>query len=301
MPSSSNIPEASSFESIPDKVLVLGTAQLGMDYGITNLSGRISSEEALRILEGAWRAGIRHFDTAPGYGSEKLLGEFVSAHSIQSEIHCLTKIPRVPNGAKWSEFTRRSIDRSLEALRCDRIEALFFHHPGDQYALDTGRVQLMSEWPINHIGVSIYDPAEIAKCPDPSVDPVYQFPLNVFDRRFEQTDIDPSRAYARSVLLQGVLANSERLRPNAPVALRELQTRYHQFLRRKDIDPLAFALGYVLGSPCCRHVLIGVANFQELRQIVFALKYDPEQELLQEFLKQFGNIDHETLDPRTWS
>ncbi len=54
--------------------LVLGTAQFGMDYGIANVGGKPLKKEVFRILDLAWEKGVRRFDTAPGYGSEALLG-----------------------------------------------------------------------------------------------------------------------------------------------------------------------------------------------------------------------------------
>ena len=73
--------------------MVLGTAQFGMDYGITNLSGKPTKKEVFNILSLAWKRGIRRFDTAPSYGSENLLGEFIAANGLQNEIKILTKIP----------------------------------------------------------------------------------------------------------------------------------------------------------------------------------------------------------------
>ena len=51
--------------------MVLGTAQFGMDYGIANLMGKPTRKDVLSILALAWEKGVRRFDTAPGYGSEK--------------------------------------------------------------------------------------------------------------------------------------------------------------------------------------------------------------------------------------
>ena len=39
--------------------LVLGTAQLGMPYGIANRSGQPDASQARAIVEAAWEAGIR--------------------------------------------------------------------------------------------------------------------------------------------------------------------------------------------------------------------------------------------------
>lgn len=54
------------------------TTPLG--YGCASLMGRLSKRESRRILDAAFDAGIRHFDTAPLYGygeSEALLGDFL--------------------------------------------------------------------------------------------------------------------------------------------------------------------------------------------------------------------------------
>src|SRR5438067_13409029 len=55
--------------------LALGTAQFGLDYGITNTRGRITAGEAASLLRQAWDGGVRVLDTARAYGnSEEVLG-----------------------------------------------------------------------------------------------------------------------------------------------------------------------------------------------------------------------------------
>ena len=55
---------------------VLGTAQIGNRYGITNDSNPMVSADAALILDAARQRGIAALDTAPGYGdSEHVLGE----------------------------------------------------------------------------------------------------------------------------------------------------------------------------------------------------------------------------------
>ncbi|MGH6660759.1 MAG: aldo/keto reductase, partial [Rhodospirillales bacterium] len=60
---------------------MLGTAQLGSDYGIANWTGRPDAREAANILNRAWQAGIRVLDTARAYGdSESIIGHFLERH-----------------------------------------------------------------------------------------------------------------------------------------------------------------------------------------------------------------------------
>ena len=44
--------------------LALGTAQFGLDYGITNQRGALGPEDARRVLAVAWEGGMRMLDTA---------------------------------------------------------------------------------------------------------------------------------------------------------------------------------------------------------------------------------------------
>ena len=53
--------------------ITLGTAQLGMNYGITNVNGKLDYNAALKILNYAWKNGINTFNTAPWYGNSKKL------------------------------------------------------------------------------------------------------------------------------------------------------------------------------------------------------------------------------------
>ncbi len=55
--------------------LGLGTAQFGLDYGISNTGGQVGLEEAVRIAETASANGLKTIDTAHAYGSsEQVLG-----------------------------------------------------------------------------------------------------------------------------------------------------------------------------------------------------------------------------------
>ena len=55
--------------------LVLGTAQLGLDYGITNTNGKPKLTQSLEIIKQALDNDINIFDTARAYGdSEYILG-----------------------------------------------------------------------------------------------------------------------------------------------------------------------------------------------------------------------------------
>jgi D-threo-aldose 1-dehydrogenase len=143
-------------------VLGYGAANLG------NLYRELSDARAHEILDTAWTAGLRYFDTAPHYGlglSERRLGDFLRTKP-RGEYVLSTKVGRLirpnPDGAGaldlehdfavpadrkrvW-DFTadgiRRSLDESLERLGLDRVDVLFLHDP-ERFDLDQGLAEAL--------------------------------------------------------------------------------------------------------------------------------------------------------------
>ncbi|MFD5226200.1 aldo/keto reductase [Microbacterium sp. NPDC058342] len=141
----------------------LALPELG--YGaanVGNLFRALSDDEAWAVLEAAWDAGIRYFDTAPHYGlgmSEHRLGAFLQTKP-RDEFVVSTKAGRLlrPNPAhqpggldtdndffvpddlrrEW-DFSeagiRASLAESQERLGLDRIDLLYLHDP-ERHDLD---------------------------------------------------------------------------------------------------------------------------------------------------------------------
>jgi D-threo-aldose 1-dehydrogenase len=156
--------------------LGLGSAPLG------GLFEAVSEDEAHRVVDAAWSAGIRFFDTAPLYGhglAEKRMGELLQTKP-RDEFVLATKVGRllradappepgqayvgVPPVNPVFDFSydgvMRSVDESLARLGLDRIDILHIHDPDDHYeealhgayrALDT----LRSEGTISAVGAGM--------------------------------------------------------------------------------------------------------------------------------------------------
>lgn len=145
----------------------LGTAPLG------NLYRAVPDAEARAVIECAWEAGIRHFDTAPLYGlglaetrlNPVLRGKARDAFTLSTKVgRLLQAVPRGQgDGAgKWFEVPSRrerydyghdgvlrSVEFSLERLGLDRIDILYAHdldisNHGSQAALDARLEEFMA-------------------------------------------------------------------------------------------------------------------------------------------------------------
>ncbi len=281
--------------------MVLGTAQFGMDYGIANVSGQPVKEEVFAILSTAWENGITRYDTAPAYGSEDLLGEFIHTNLINDDIKVLAKIPNLEGETDWKGAIERTLGKSLHTLGCTAIEALFFHRVGDSLLLLSEPEyfsELQNRWPIKHLGVSAYKPHEIERLHGCKFELAFQFPYNVLDRRFKNVSMPTGKRYARSIFLQGLLTSENGLRETAPKKLLNIQKEYRVALHDKGIDPVSYALSFVTTSDFVDHFLIGVDTVDQLNDIFNMTLYDDTQLNVVDS-SQF-ELEAEWLDPRRW-
>jgi D-threo-aldose 1-dehydrogenase len=137
-------------EAVPGRIEI---GRLG--YGaaaVGNLYRAVDDEAAQRLLDAAWDAGIRYYDTAPHYGlglSERRLGEMLRRRP-RDEFVLSTKVGRLlqpdPEGATrrdddlfevpadqrrvwdFSESgVRRSLEDSLGRMGLDRVDVLYLH------------------------------------------------------------------------------------------------------------------------------------------------------------------------------
>jgi len=279
---------------------VLGTAQFGMDYGITNVSGRPSKPEAFRILEYAWERGIRRFDTAPGYDSEELLGDFIRTNGIERDVIVLTKI----SGLEGNESHRARISQSMDLSRRrlnSQIDTLFFHDPANSRLLLEDEIffrELLETRQVNNIGVSVYDPVEVERLGTCELGLAFQFPLNVLDRRFENVEMTLGKRYARSIFLQGLLASSNALRAGTPPDILSLHKRYHDKLRSHGVSPVDFATSFVKNSNCVDYFLVGINTVIQLKKLL-AIRFEGiwPNSLTAPLISR---LPEKLIDPRTW-
>jgi D-threo-aldose 1-dehydrogenase len=135
---------------VPDR-LALGRLGYGA-AAVGNLYRAVDDESARALLDAAWDAGIRYYDTAPHYGlgmSERRLGEMLRRRP-REEFVVSTKVGRLlvpdPDGATrrdddmfevpathrrvWdfsADGIRRSLEESLVRLGLDSVDVLYLH------------------------------------------------------------------------------------------------------------------------------------------------------------------------------
>jgi D-threo-aldose 1-dehydrogenase len=129
-------------------------SQLGFGTaGIGNHRRKYTDAESSAVLQAAWDAGVRHFDTAPHYGlglAERRLGDFL-AGKARDDFVVSTKVGRrlesvePPHGVddegfevpatsqrRWDfgdDGVRDTLHDSLARLRLDHVDIAYLHDP----------------------------------------------------------------------------------------------------------------------------------------------------------------------------
>jgi aryl-alcohol dehydrogenase-like predicted oxidoreductase len=282
--------------------MVLGTVQLGVPYGIANRSGIPTKEESFKILQAAWNAGIRYFDTAPSYKSESIIGDFVRSQGLQKEIHIFTKIPNLNKGSNWKDLIYRSLTDSFSTLGCTLLDVLFIHNPQDSILLIKEPDffnKILTMFPIKSLGVSVYDPIEIELVNGSSFNLAFQFPFNLLDRRFEKNTIPIGKRYARSIFLQGILA-AQTLQDRVPDELKKFHSNIKNDCNLSKISLKQLSFSFIIHSNCYDFFLVGVDSAQQLTELIaMDLVLNINFNVITE--KWRAMISDKLLDPRKWS
>jgi len=288
--------------------LSLGTAQFGLDYGVSNTRGQISLDDADAILQLAKTRGIDILDTAPAYGtSEQVLGELKAAASFK----LISKTPQFRRDeilADDAAQVRRSIETSLEKLGTESLYGVLVHWPGDLLArggdlLWNTMSAARSEGLVKSIGVSVYDPAELATLMDRYPIDVMQAPMNVLDQRMQTSGaLDVARAkgvsnHIRSAFLQGLLLMDQSAVPQARQAARPYIEAFRAAAERAGVSALVASLAFITQNDNVESVVCGVTSAAELEEITDALALAGSVEI------DFDGLscnDASIIDPRMW-
>ena len=285
--------------------LVLGTAQLGMAYGVANMHGALAKDQAFAILDAALEGGINTFDTAAAYGnSEEVLGSWIEAREQKEVVSIVTKIK-----GEDAATIREEIEVSLSRLQIPKLDGCLLHTPKNMYKVDvmnslkeTKRAGLVS-----NIGASVYDEGDALHALELGVDYI-QVPYNAFDQRLDRTEVF-TRAkakrvtvFARSPFLQGLLLmDPEHLPPHFAHARRSLE-QFTEIAKRHDLSQLEAALGFAYLNCRADHIVFGVDTVAQLKEITSALERLSAEHTLwvDEIISAFQTMDRTITDPRSW-
>lgn len=250
---------------------VLGTAQLGMAYGITNKNS--GPADASEILTAAVAGGITAVDTAAGYGSaETAIAAFVHGNGAQS--------PRIISKLR-QRADAYSADTVFEEVgqihdRFGRhLRGVLLHDANalDQWGsgLEEGFVRSIEAGMIEAAGVSVYTPDEFSRALSLPSLRIIQAPFSLFDRRviemglLARAEAAGKRVYLRSIFLQGLLLMGPSQLPSDLAFAAPQIEAFQAVCRAHHISPEHAAIGYALHVTDGCGLVIGCDSVGQLR------------------------------------
>ena len=288
--------------------LILGAAQFGNNYGVSNLIGETHEAEVKKIIAIAEKNNIKLVDTSSAYGSsEEKIG---NTNSVQ--ISAITKMPYLPadiNEYQIEDWVYSNVDLSSKRLQTKKLHTILIHKASDLQS-KYGKIMykclldLKKENKLGNIGYSVYNTEEIDQIYIDCKPDVVQIPMNILDNRFnssgwtEKMKKDGVQIHARSVFLQGLLLMNASQRPKYFNKWKKFWKSWDEYIKESKLSPLSICLKYMLRQikeKNVSHFIVGVNQSNHLEKIIKEINSIEDLDI-----DSFELNDTNLINPNLW-
>jgi aryl-alcohol dehydrogenase-like predicted oxidoreductase len=288
--------------------LVLGTAQLGMNYGVANTAGRPAPATADALLNLAWKEGLAYLDTAQAYGeSESVIGDFLARHP-NSPIRVISKLD--PALADADEATIcAAVAASAKRLH-GHLDTMLLHDASMLTHWDTGLGGALrrcrDEEIIATIGVSVYTPDEFRQALTHDEIGLIQAPFNALDRTLYSDGLIGRASqmgvslHLRSIFLQGMLLfDTDTLPPDLAFAKTHIAD-WRALCLRHGKAPAEAALLFAARTAPEARLVVGCETPDQLAGNIDYLRTSPLDPAICDDIMALPPADERTIRPYLW-
>tara|TARA_B100000965_G_scaffold405489_1_gene439768 strand:- start:1616 stop:2482 length:867 start_codon:yes stop_codon:yes gene_type:complete len=284
--------------------LAIGTAQFGLDYGISNFSGKVKLDEVKKIIRFAKISGIDTIDTARDYGdSEESIGKCdISSFKVVTKIGTLKGHEN--NVYDWSE---QEVKSSLEKLGIEKMYGILLHRPlellsknGDELFKSISKIK--RDRLVEKIGISVYSINELMNIVDKFDIDIVQLPINIINQEILNSGFlkvlksKNIEIHARSCFLQGLLLMDYNKIPLKFKKWSNIFLDWHRWLEENNINAVQGCLSFINSIDDIDKVIVGIQNETQLKELV---NYSNNKDI-----KNFPDLfckDTDLIDPSNWS
>lgn len=284
--------------------IILGTAQFGTNYGISNDTGNLLFDQAKKIIDYADEANIKCVDTAIDYHESN---DILSRCNI-SQMKVISKLPWLKETSSSSQDQMINlVESSINSLGIRNYYALLLHRPEQLLTKDRHKVLhfldlLKNKNLVNKIGISIYDPNMLPRILDLYPFDIVQAPVNILDQRILSNyyiDIIKKKnvsLHARSIFLQGLLLMSRDIIPSQFNKFKYIFDIWQNWLEAHSANPLDACIKFLYQSKEVDHIIVGVQNVSQLIEI---LKVNKSK--IMSLPNWPSDIDERIINPSKWN
>jgi len=287
-----------------DKI-VLGTVQLGLDYGINNAKGKPSLEEAFQILNYAYDSGIKTLDTAEAYGdSQEVIGLF-HIKFPEKKFKIITKLSEVRSELNLNH----KIAKNCNTLYVDQLDCYMLHNYGvlkKDEALYFELQKAKKNSFTRKIGISLYSNNEIEDVLNNYKEfDVLQVPFNLFDNETKRGELlikakeKGFEVHTRSVFLQGLFFRPIKGLPEKLAPIIKYLKMLDEISNNSQMSIAELAMQYVLQKKYIDKMLIGVDTIVQLKENLSIV--NKKSEISHNVIDRINIVEQELLNPSNWN
>jgi aryl-alcohol dehydrogenase-like predicted oxidoreductase len=256
--------------------LVLGAAQFGLPYGITNYNKSMPDDSELEaILDYALSNGIQTIDTAEAYGEANTRIKKYHRRSSH-KFHIINKILRFSLESKSQlHFLKESLKRDKEELDIPTFDCIMLHHaPSLNHFIDQDFFQYLKEENIcKKIGLSIHNESDYFEINTKLSVDIVQAPFNILNQNtLNQSFIHQLKEkncdiHVRSIFLQGLLLAGLSKIPDHLTMLLPYIKRLEDLSKKTGESLQTICFSFVLYHENIDKIVIGVQSKDELAEL----------------------------------
>ena len=293
------------YPNIINKKIIIGTAQWGLNYGLTQTDSKISSNELKKIVNFLEKKKIYDLDTSIIYGdAHSRIAQFCNA-----DFRVYTKFSvnlDIPNEEEFRAKVQQDCTNSLSSLGQASRAGIYIHNTEAIYdkkfkvLVDTMHEIKMRQKNLK-VGISVYTTKDIETLLEYWNPDIIQLPINVIDQRLVKSGslkLLKSRGvevHARSIFLQGLLLRDL---DNIPPFFQPWISIFKDFEKwclESNMSKLQACVSDIRNIPEIDKIVIGVDNSLQLEEIS---NIQPHIDFNRFEFKMLPNED--LLDPRRW-
>jgi len=253
--------------------LVLGSVQLGKNYGLVN-GKKIKRADISKIINLVLKSKISFIDTSANYGnSEKIIG-----NSRLNRLNIITKFKLPNKKIDISNWVERNILFSLKKLNVNMIYGLLVHDVNDVLK-KSGKsylnclLNLKKIGIVKKIGLSVYSPEDLNIVwkfwkPD-----IVQVPFNILDNRFlvsnwfKKLKKNNIKIFVRSCFLQGLLISDCDLIKKFKKH-KKILDKFSLWCLDNNLSKIKASLHFVKKYKMIDYLVIGFNSYGQLKEII---------------------------------
>lgn len=284
--------------------ICIGTAQFGMNYGISNSGGQTPKKEVFKILDFAQKNQITWLDTAENYGnSQSILGEYLKYNP-----GCFRVQSKISSGVL---DLKENINRTLNELQIDYLDSYLFHSydqfKANQKSIRDKVLNLKKVGICKALGISIYHNDEGTDEELLNFADEVQLPFNVLDNYVRRGKLIQTlkgnniKIQTRSIFLQGLILMSNDSVPKHLIGAKEVVAQLEKIGLKHGISRSQLAVAYAFSYSFANKIIMGVETLDQFEENLMFIKH--LKDLSKDFIHDIESLqiaEIKLLDPSKW-